>query len=282
MIEGALGQRRAGVWAVALCALFAGGCKRHHVPVGTEPELGYPTCGDAGEDAGSVVASGHLRSGPISTEKNVVERFALRRTACGFTLRSRQEWPLAIADVEVHYDAERTPLWVWKRMTIPGSRREDGNADIRRYELRTGEIFIKRRDAAGAVTLERLLSGGRMSVPVGARVAAVVGPGRGTLTPWLQRASLAVGEKRRDLVLDFREMFEDAEMASLERGPDLFEPSLGRSVRVYTFFGRETVFADEHDVVIGDLAGMRPSDSLATPEPEPLPIYGAPDPVCTP
>ena len=53
-------------------------------------------------------------------------------------------------------------------------------------------------------------------------------------------------------------------------------------MRVYTFFGRETVFADEHDVVIGDLAGMRPSDSLTTPEPDALPEYGGPDPVHTP
>ena len=51
---------------------------------------------------------------------------------------------------------------------------------------------------------------------------------------------------------------------------------------MYTFFGRETVFADQDDVVIADLAGMRPSDSLSTPEPEPLPMYGAPDPRNTP
>ncbi len=36
---------------------------------------------------------------------------------------------------------------------------------------------------------------------------------------------------------------------------------MGRTVRVYTFFGKETVFADDNDVVIGDLAGMRPSDT---------------------
>jgi hypothetical protein len=96
------------------------------------------------------------------------------------------------------------------------------------------------------------------------------------------RARLPVGAKVHELVLDFREMVEMLEMAKLERQPDLIEPSLGRSVRVYTFFGKETVFADENDVVIGDLAGMRPSDSLSTPQPEPLPTYGGADPVNTP
>ena len=60
-------------------------------------------------------------------------------------------------------------------------------------------------------------------------------------------------------------------MAALERNEDRFEPSLNKNVRVYTFYGEETVFADDDDVVLGDLAGMRPSDSLTTPEPPPIP-----------
>jgi len=275
-----------GATCVALAlalALPVAGCKRRHVPVDASPELGYPACEDiGGRDAGTVVAQGHLRAGPLSQEKNVAESFELQRTACGYLLRSRQEWPLAISDVEVFYDAGLTPLWAWKRMTIAGSRRADGNADIRRYELRTGEVFIKRRDAEGRVTQEKLLPGGRMAAPVEAHVGAVVGPGRGLITAWLKRAKLPVGGKVHELVLDFREMVEMLEIASLERNPDQFEPSLGRTVRVYTFFGRETVFADQDDVVIADLAGMRPSDSLSTPEPEPLPMYGAPDPRNTP
>ncbi|MGO9836681.1 MAG: hypothetical protein ACLP1X_21000 [Polyangiaceae bacterium] len=271
----------ASVALACLCLLTA--CKRKHVPVDAVPELGYPSCGnDGAADAGQLVAKGHLRSGPYSQEKNVVERFELVRTACGYTLKSRQEWPLDISDVEVHYDASFTPLWAWKRMTIAGSRRGDGNADIRRYELRTGEVFIKRRVASGEVTLEKLLAGGRMKVPGGARVGAVVGPGRGVITAWLKRARLPVGGKIRELVLDFRDMFETLEMATLERNPDRVEPSLGKTLRVYTFYGRETVFADDDDVVVGDLAGMRPSASLSTPEPEPLPTYGGADPVRTP
>jgi hypothetical protein len=272
--------RLAPVVAVVVVALA--GCRRKHVPVEAVPELGYPSCGDGGIDQGEVVARGHLRSGPLSVERNVVERFELQRTPCGYTFRSRQEWPLTIADVEVRYDERLTPLWAWKRMTIAGSTREDGNADIRRYELRTGDVFIKHRSADGRLTLEKLLPGGRARIPEGATLGAVVGPGRGVITAWLQHARLPVGAKTHELVLDFRDMVESLEEATLERHEDRFEGSLGRTVRVYTFFGRETVFADEHDVVLGDLAGLRPSETLTTPEPEPLPTYGGADPVTTP
>lgn len=258
------------------------------MPVTDAPDLGYPACapvdggGHDGDDPGSVIGSGHIRSGPYSAEHDVVERFDLRRTACGYTFRSRQEWPRATSDVEVRYDSEFRPLWAWKRMTIPGSPREDGGADIRRYELRGDGVFIKHRAPGGAVGLERLLPGGRRKPPAEARVGAVIGPGRGILTPWLKRARLPVGGKAYELVLDFRSAVESLEMAPLERNDDRFEPTLGRRVRVYTFYGMETIFADDDDIVIGDLAGMRPSDSLSTPEPQPLPMYGAPDPRHTP
>jgi hypothetical protein len=270
---------------VALFAMIAAlcGCRRKHVPVSAVPELGYPSCSDGGTaDPGAVVAAGHIRSGPTSNDKNVVERFELRRTSCGYTFLTRQEWPADISDVEVHYDANLTPLWAWKRMTLAASPRPDGNADIRRYELRTGEVFIKRRDAEGSIALEHLLPGGRMTVPVGARVGALIGPGRGILTVWLKRAKLKVGDKTDELVLDFRGMLESLEIASLARDRDRFEPSLGKTVRVYTFYGQETVFTDDDNVVIGDLAGMRPSEALSTPEPAPLPTFGGADPVHTP
>ena len=255
------------------------GCGRKHVPVDSMPELGYPACPseDAGA-AGTPVAEGHLRSGPWSQEQRVVESFTLARTSCGFAFDGHQEWPLATSDVEVRYDAALAPRWVWKRMTIPGSQRDDGSAEYRVYELRTGTVFIKKRDAAGVVMRERLRPGGRLAVPEGARVGAVIGPGRGLLTAWIRRAKLPVGGKTREFVLDFREALESLEEATLERGDDLFEPSYGKNVRVYTFFGRETVFADDTDAVIGDLAGMRPDALLTTPEPEPLPTYGKPDP----
>jgi hypothetical protein len=121
-----------------------------------------------------------------------------------------------------------------------------------------------------------------MKVPAGARVGAIVGPGRGVITAWLKKEKLSVGGKTSELVLDFRDMVESLEVGTLERHEDQEEPSLGGKVRVYTFFGRETVFADDNDVVIGDLAGMRPSDKVSTPEPPPLPTYGGADPAHTP
>lgn len=281
--------RVAALAALVTSALGAVGCHRKHVPVDAVPQLGYPACrecpdcADAGpSEPGPVVAAGHLRSGPTSVERFVNERFELRRTPCGYTFRTRQEWPLAVSDVEVRYDDLLRPIWAWKRMTVPGSQRDDGNADIRRYELRTGDVFITRRDDRGRTTFEQLLPGGRLPVDVRAPVGAVVAPGRGVLTAWLWRARLPVGGKTRDLVLDFREAVESLEEATLQREQDRFEPSLGKSVRVYVFYGREAVFADDHDVVIGDLAGMRPSDSLSTPEPPSLPSYGPPDPEHTP
>jgi len=277
---------RRAIVVAALSALMVttlSGCRRKHVPVESEPELGYPTCGDAGAAGlGAAVAHGRLRAGPISADRNVAEVFDLVRTACGFTFRSRQEWPLAIADVEVHYDAAYAPIWAWKRLTIAASQRPDGNADIRRYELRTGDVFIKRRDAAGEITLQRLLPSGRMQAPAGGHVGAVVTPGRGGITPWLKRAHLPVGGKTQDLVLNFRDMIEALEVGTLERMPDQVQEDMGRTVRVYTFFGKETVFADENDVVIGDLAGMRPAESVTLPEPAALPTFGGPDPMHTP
>jgi hypothetical protein len=267
----------------ALAVVLAVGCKRKHQPVDAVPELGYPACADGGaEDRGTTVARGRIRSGPVSNDKTVVEQFELRRTSCGYTFESRQEWPLDISDVEVRYDGTLTPIWAWKRMTMAASQRPDGSADIRRYELRTGDVFIKKRDPAHPLVLEHLLPSGRMKVPAGARVGAVIGPGRGVITAWLKRAKLKVGEKTDDLVLDFRSMVEALEIASLERNPDQFEPSFGRTVRVYTFYGQDTVFADDDDVVIGDLGGLRPSDTLSTPEPPPLPTFGGADPAHTP
>src|SRR5450432_735219 len=135
---GRRGTRRAVLVATLALAAATSGCKRKHVVVDTVPELGYPSCADAGvEDAGTVVAQGHIRAGPLSNDKGVVERFDLRRSWCGYTFLSRQEWPLDTSDVEVRYDATLRPVWAWKRMTSALSQRPDGNADIRRYELRT-------------------------------------------------------------------------------------------------------------------------------------------------
>lgn len=273
------------VWSVLVVGalLAATGCKRKHVAVDSVPELGYPTCPASDAAALSTrVAAGHIRSGPFMREQSVVERFEIDETGCHIVFKARQEWPRAVADVEVVYGPDLLPLRAWKRMTVPGSNRPDGLADIRRYELRTPEVTVKRRNPDGEILYEILKPGGKTKVLPGAKPMAVIGPGRGVISMWLRRAKLPVGGSVRELVLDFREAVELLEEATLKREEDRFEASLGRNVRVYTFYGRESVFADENDLVIGDLAGMRPSDSVEAPEPPPLPMYGEPDPVNTP
>ena len=211
-------RRRAGA------ASASAGCKRKHVPVDAVPELGYPACGDAGATSRDASwrrgACAPGRSRPRRTSSSAS---TLRRTACGYTFRSRQEWPLAIADVEVHYDASFTPIWAWKRMTIAGSKRADGNADIRRYELRTGEVFIKRRDAKGVVTLrEAPARAGACPCPPGAqRRARSWGRGAGSSRRGCSARSCRSGGKTQELVLDFRDMVESLEEGTLERNADL-------------------------------------------------------------
>ncbi len=269
--------------AALVLALGTGGCRRKHVPVDAAPELAYPACGDAGAgEPGVRVAGARLRAGRRSPDRSATESFELRRTSCGYTLSGRDEGGLAATDYEVRYDADLTPIWAWRRTTLATSKRPDGNADTRRYELRTADVFIKRRDASGEVTLEKLLPGGRMRVPEGAHLAAVVTPGRGGMTAWLKRARLPVGGKTYDLVLDVRELVESLELGKLERGPDQVEPDYARRVRVYTYFGRDTVFADDDDVVIGDLSGLRPSEAVQGPAPAPVPTFEPPDPAHTP
>jgi hypothetical protein len=255
-----------------LAALSTGACRRKHIAVSSVPQLPYPACGSGELPTGEVLAEGHLRSGDFSVEHLVNERFSLRRRDCLNTVTVRQEWPLGVADVEVVYDAAWLPLRAWKRMTVPGARGPDGGADIRRYELRTPTITITRLHG-GARTYE-VLRGDRPTV--------VLGPGRGLVTAWIQRAHLRVGGRVREVALDMREALEVVRQVTLRREPDQYVTEYGRALRVYTVYGRESVFADERDVVVGDLAGLRADAVLRTPEPPPLPLYGAPDPVNTP
>jgi len=266
-------HRRLAALALALALAALAACKRKHVPVASVPELPYPTCGGAPLPPGAVVAAGHLRAGPTAVEQTVVERFELRDRGCAFVLTARQEWPLNVADIEVVYDRGLVPLRAWKRMTLPGVARADGQADIRRYELRTPEVTITRRASSGPRTYEILR---------GPAPTVVIGPGRGILTAWLRRARLPVGGAVREYALDMREMVEVIRPVTLRREADQLVPALGRTARVYTIYGRECVYADETDAVVADLAGMLPADRVRTPAPPPMPRYGEPDPEHTP
>jgi hypothetical protein len=258
---------------LALAAL-TGGCKRFqrkHIPVAQVEELGYPTCAGKAPPAGELIASEHLRSGPVHPDKQVDERYAIKRRGCLFAVEVRQEWPLGTSDVEVLYDQNLLPLRIWKRMTLPGIERAGERADIRRYELRSDPVTIKMRSMAGQIGFEQLLGG---------KPKVVIGPGRGLLGMWIKRAKLKVGEKVRELAIDVRGL-EKIELVTLLREADMQHPELG-AVRAYTFYGRETVFVDAQDMVVGDLMGLRADRVLHTPPPPALPRYGVPDPVGTP
>ena len=259
--------------ALALLATLAG-CerfRRKHIPVETLEELGYPSCGAQVLGPGEVLAEEHLRSGPTHNDRNIVERYSVRARDCVVAFSARQEWPLGATDVEVLYDRALMPLRIWKRMTVPGLKDAGAKAEIRRYELRTDPVGIKWRAPSGKVAFEQLKGG---------RPRAVIGPGRGMLSMWIRRARLAPGQKVRELVIDVRAL-EKIEPVTLLREPDMMHPELG-PVRVYTFYGRETVFANEQDLVIGDLAGLRPDRTLTTPAPPPIPLFGIVDPANTP
>lgn len=266
---------RTGVFVAAALALAVSACRRKHIPTEAIAEIAYPSCGDdAGLPEGELVAESNLRPGENALEQEVTEHFTLRRRACLYVATVHQEWPLSIADVEVVFDSELRPLRAWRRLTLPGSQRADGNADTRRYELRTGQVAIKKRTPDGVLSYEWLR---------GERPQAVLGSGRGLLTPWIRRANLPVGGRVREWVLDVREMFEQLRPVTLRREPDMVLPWLGRTARVYTVFGRETVFTDENNTVLGDLAGMRPAELVTTPPPRRLGTRAPPpDPLHTP
>ena len=258
-------------------------CKRKHIPVPSVSELGYPTCpassASAAAPAGSgsavpavLLAQGDLRSGPNDTRSPIVERFRIERRDCLIVATIRQEWPHQIADVEAVFDLDGSPLRVWRRWTNPLSRRPDGNADYKRFDFRTPFITAKHKADTGVVDFEEIH---------GPRPKALIGSGHGLLTLWIQRAKLQVGQKLREPAFDFRGV-EVSKDVTLMRHPDKDEKTLGRKVRVYTFYGREGVFTDENDVVVGDVAGLVPTGLSPLPIPRPMPVFGVIDPVGMP
>lgn len=258
----------AALWVAS--AVGCDGCYRQ-VEVKAVERLPYPTCDGEPLPEGEVLFKGHLRAGPNSLEQDVVEFYELRRRGCVHVATVRQEWSRVVADVEVIYDEALSPLRVWKRRVYPvypeGQREE-----IRLYELRTDPPTLTIRTREGQYIYKHLRGG---------RPEAVVGPGRGLLSVWIQRAQLSPNGKSRLNTLDFRRDLERIEPVTLRRDPDRDQPGLGE-VQVYSVFGRESVFADVEGRVVGDLAGLRKNDALSTPEPEPMGSFGSVDPVGTP
>jgi hypothetical protein len=260
-------RQRSRLSLAAFFVLLLGCSKfeRKHIAVEHVAELGYPACPEGGR---RVIAAGHLRSGPTHIDPNIVERYSLEDRGCNYAMIVRQEWPGGTADVEVLYDRSFKALRIWKQMTSPAAKRGQVVSEVRRYELRTQPVEMKRRRHDGTLDYEQIL-GGAPSV--------VIGPGRGLLSVWIRHAKLKVGEKTHAQVIDVRGL-EKIERAALQREDDLSDATLGGRVQVYTFFGRETVFADASGNVLGDLAGMRPHALLSTPAPPSIPLLAPLDP----
>ena len=267
--------RRHGVSLLALGLLATlPGCKRKHLPVDTLEEIPFPVCVSHGqakealaEDGGTAALGGDSSVGPDSVgpersrsvvvarqlrgtaasmaESSASETFELRPQDCLFVFRAREEFGGGLTESEVVFNQAYEPLVAWKRL---GHSSSSTLADTRWFELRTAQVGLLRKERNGTVAREHI----RGKVP-----KAVIGPGRGVLTAWIRRSHLAVGAKVREPVLDFRENLEVIRDVTLKREPDRFEASLGRTVRVYTIYGREPVFTDETDAVLGDLDGKR-------------------------
>lgn len=258
--------------ALAL-ALFvwASGCKLQRMEREEVPDLPYPSCGTDPLPVGRLIAERVIRAGSFMRDQSIVERFGFRERACLRIATARVESASTMFDFEAVYDRQGQPMRLWRRVTIPGIPRPDGNPDIRRYELRTPNVTIRRRSPEGGEFAE--LRGGR---PV-----AVVTQARTMLTPWLQSAHLSVGQHIEAPVLDITGP-DRVQMASLRRDDDLIRADLGGRVRVYTLYGRDTVFADVHDVVVGDLNGLRDASLIRTRMPPARETYGGADPLNTP
>lgn len=269
------GAPRGVVVSALAFALLATACiplPRERVAEGSDE--GYPTCGHPALPEGEVLVRGELRAGPVMQTQGLVERFEVRRRDCVRVFSGNQTWAASSIDLDVVYDEEtQLPLRAWKRIVSPAGG-DSARVDIRRFEMRTPRV---------ALTQTRLSGGLEHFLLRGARPQAVIGPGRGLLTMWLQRARLPVGGRVRETVLDIRESIEVVREVVLRRLDDREDPTIGRRVRVYTIYGREPIYADEDDVVVGDMMGLVPADRVSTPAAVPdFTSPGPPDPANTP
>jgi hypothetical protein len=236
------------------------------------PERPYPACAEEEAQAVFEPGRGELRAGPVMRDDSIVERFEVAERGCHVVFSMRQEWALGATDIEVVYDRDLNPLRVWRRATAPGPMPVARRTDIRRYDLRGERVEMLDREQDGEVS--RFLIG--RGIP-----RAVLGAGRGLVTMWLRRARLEVGGRVREPVLDIRQTPERIRDVTLMRLEDRDDAVLGR-VRVYTIYGREPIYADEQDTVVGDMMGLVPARLATVPPPPPLESDGPPDPAHTP
>jgi hypothetical protein len=260
------------LWVVAVsCAIAAGCISPPRERVEQLPETPYPSCPD-GEAAERPLFAGELRAGPAMREQSAVEHFRAVELGCHVVFTGSLDWDLGATDLEIVYDRDLRPLRAWKRSTSPGPLEASRRTDVRAYDFGGDRLVMRRRGPADELELWRF----RWAPP-----SVIIGPGRGLLSVWLRRAHLAVGGRVREPAVDIREASEVVRDVTLQRYEDRDEPGIGR-VRVYTIYGREPIFADENDVVVGDMMGMRPSATVAGPLPPAVPRDGPPDPRGTP
>lgn len=260
------GRRRAALLCVG--GLLSACVEMPRDAVASLPDRGYPSCpaGAANVVADSVERS--LRAGPVMTEQTVVESFSFGPRGCHLVYTGREDWAMGAEDLEIVYDAERRPIRAYIRQTAPGPQPARERTDVRVFDFRGEHVELTRRPLGG--DLERL----RYRAPT---PGVILATGRGALTAWIQRAHLDVGGRLREPVLDVRERVEVVRDVTLRREPDRDDALIGH-VRVYTVYGREPVYTDEHDVVIGDMMGLVPASLVTRPRDPPVATDGPPSP----
>jgi hypothetical protein len=232
------------------------------------PDRGYPSCAPDAPTAAPIQVEGALRAGPVMREQSVVESFSIHDRGCHVVYTGHEEWSMGATDLEIVLDAERRPQRIYRRFTAPGGQEPARRTQVSVFDLRGEHVELTRRSPTGE--LERLLY--RAPTP-----GVVIATGRGVLSLWLQRAHLAVGGRVREPALDIRESVEVVRDVTLARLEDRDDARLGR-VRVYTIYGREPVYADENDVVVGDMMGLVPAAMVSAPLAPPTPTDGPPRP----
>jgi hypothetical protein len=236
--------------------------------VETLADRGYPTCPGDATLAQVEPVQRELRAGPVMTEQSVVETFSLTADHCLVVYTGHEEWAMGATDLEIVYDADRRPLRAYRRATAPGPHAPSARTDVRVFDLRGPHVELMRRAPLGEI--ERLVY--RAASP-----GVIIATGRGALTPWIQRSHLSVGGRVRESALDIRERIEIVRDVTLRREEDRDDSRIGH-VRVYTIYGREPIYTDDHDVIIGDMMGLVPASLVDRPRDPPVLTDGPPTP----
>lgn len=176
----------------------------------------------------------------ISTRPGVQgdEVFSSLRSDCLTVYDSKHEWNLGKNHNRLWVDDKGQPLLLKKEVWV-GKKPE--------------EKFFQWNTKLAALMLKMNQDFFRFKGELPLRVLTV---GRYLLSAWIEAANLPVGGKERARVLDAREPFEKIKFITLMRKEDRQDSGLGR-VRVYTIFGREPIYTNAQNHVVGDMWGMR-------------------------